>query len=132
MPRFNPIGMAHTEGHRRGPKAWPALARARPTALPISAPGIALGKAASQLVKPAREFRPNGLLAEGPGGAEVLVGGDTMVVALGMQPNRGLADSLREKWDVLHIVGDCVEPAKVGEAVRAGFMAGWHVWGPPR
>ncbi|MCR6704527.1 MAG: FAD-dependent oxidoreductase [Cellulomonas sp.] len=62
-----------------------------------------------------------GLVAEGPDGT-VEVEADTVVSAFGVRAARGLADSLESRVKV-HPVGDCVHPAKVAEAVNAGFEA---------
>jgi len=69
------------------------------------------------------EFRPNGLLTETPDGQK-FVPADTVVLAFGMRPVNELAAEVKARWDEVYEVGDCVTPAKVGEAVRAGFSAG--------
>lgn len=71
-------------------------------------------------------FLPNGLVARTADG-EVTVEGDTIVVALGTRPENELARRLQDAWHEVYVVGDCVTPAKVGDAVRAGFVAGWQV-----
>lgn len=63
-----------------------------------------------------------GLTAHGPDGA-VHLPADTVVTALGVRPARGLADALTAAGRSVHAVGDCVTPAKVGDAVNAGYLA---------
>lgn len=62
-----------------------------------------------------------GLTATGPDG-EVHVDADTVVLAFGVRPATSLTDALAGRAGVVS-VGDCVNPAKVGEAINAGFMA---------
>ncbi|HEY0187898.1 MAG TPA: FAD-dependent oxidoreductase [Cellulomonas sp.] len=63
-----------------------------------------------------------GLVATDPDGAEVRVDADTVLSAFGVRPDRGLPDSLADRPEVVAL-GDCVQPAKVGEAINAGFLA---------
>ncbi|HQY32448.1 MAG TPA: NAD(P)/FAD-dependent oxidoreductase [Actinotalea sp.] len=63
----------------------------------------------------------DGLVATGPDG-EVHVDADSVVLAFGVRPARALADALAGRPGVV-AVGDCVTPAKVGEAINAGFLA---------
>ncbi|NLG28738.1 MAG: FAD-dependent oxidoreductase [Chloroflexi bacterium] len=69
-------------------------------------------------------FLPNGVLAQTQDGKEHTIAGDTTVVAFGMKANNSLVEAVQAKWDDVYVVGDCVSPAKVGEAVRAGWNAG--------
>lgn len=62
-----------------------------------------------------------GLTATGPDG-EVHVDADTVVLAFGVRPATALTEALAGRDGVVS-VGDCVTPAKVGEAINAGFMA---------
>jgi 2-enoate reductase len=71
-----------------------------------------------------KEFRPGGLVSQGPDGKDVFVEGDAVVVAFGLKADNAIVGAVKEKWDEVYVVGDCVKPAKVGEAVRAGFNAG--------
>ncbi|MEE8472139.1 MAG: FAD-dependent oxidoreductase, partial [Dehalococcoidia bacterium] len=49
---------------------------------------------------------------------------DTVVLAGGMKANRGLVGALEGKVADLHVIGDCVEPRRIGEAMKEGFLAG--------
>jgi len=62
----------------------------------------------------------DGLTATGPGGA-VHVAASTVIAAFGVRPNTALTLALSGRANV-HPLGDCVHPAKVGEAVNAAFM----------
>ncbi|UCG82506.1 MAG: FAD-dependent oxidoreductase [Dehalococcoidia bacterium] len=46
---------------------------------------------------------------------------DSVVLALGLKPNRDLADALGDTVSETRIIGDCVEPRKVMDAVWEGF-----------
>lgn len=74
-----------------------------------------------------KEFRATGLIAKGPDGLEVAIEADTVVVAFGMQPDDTLARAIQSKWPEVYVIGDCVKPGKVCEAVRAGFAVGWQI-----
>ncbi|MFQ5826556.1 MAG: FAD-dependent oxidoreductase, partial [Dehalococcoidia bacterium] len=48
---------------------------------------------------------------------------DTVVLAGGMRANRELAQALEGKVADLYIIGDCIEPRRIGEAMAEGFLA---------
>jgi hypothetical protein len=54
------------------------------------------------------------------------VDADTVLSAFGVRPNRELPDALADRPEVIAL-GDCVKPAKVGEAINAGFMAAFEL-----
>jgi 2-enoate reductase len=63
----------------------------------------------------------SGLVAAGIDG-DVRVDADTVIAAFGVRPNSTLSAALEGRENVMS-VGDCVKPAKVGDAINAGFMA---------
>ena len=54
---------------------------------------------------------------------EILTG-DTIVAAVRPKPNSDLYYSLREAFPEVHLVGDCLEPRSIAEALLEGFRAG--------
>ena len=46
---------------------------------------------------------------------------DTIVLAVGLKPNNGLLDMLRDRVPEVYSIGDCVEPRKVIDAIWEGF-----------
>jgi len=46
---------------------------------------------------------------------------DTVVLALGLKPNRELEEALKDKVPEIYVIGDCVEPRKVINAIWEGF-----------
>lgn len=52
---------------------------------------------------------------------------ETVIIAVGVRPNRELADSLESSGLEMYIVGDAVQPRKVLEAIKEGFEAGLKV-----
>ena len=68
-------------------------------------------------------FDEGGLAAVGPDG-EVHLAADTVVTAFGVRPDGGLAEALADAGRSVRAVGDCVQPAKVGEAINAGHLVG--------
>ncbi len=69
---------------------------------------------------------PAGVVAEGPDG-EVTLEADSVVAAFGVRPADELASALAGRGVQVDVVGDCVEPRKVGDAIREGFLAGLTV-----
>lgn len=46
---------------------------------------------------------------------------DTVVLSLGLKPERGLIEALEGKVPELHVIGDCEEPRKIMDAVWSAF-----------
>lgn len=67
-----------------------------------------------------REVAAAGVSYEKDGQVE-FIPADTVVLAVGAQPERSLAEELEGKVAELHVIGDAVKPRKVTEAVREGF-----------
>lgn len=63
-----------------------------------------------------------GVLAEGPDG-QVHLPADTVVTAFGTRPDTSLSGYAFREDPRVHVVGDCVEPGDVGDAVHGGFEA---------
>ncbi len=57
-------------------------------------------------------------------GKEKIVRGDSLILALGLVPNQELTTSLQENFPEVHVIGDCVEPRKIYQAVHEGAFAG--------
>jgi 2,4-dienoyl-CoA reductase-like NADH-dependent reductase (Old Yellow Enzyme family)/thioredoxin reductase len=72
---------------------------------------------------------PNGITVVNSRNQEEFLPGDTVVYAVGMQPNREVVERIRNAaGDVpVYEAGDCTRPAKVCEAARAGFEAGLSI-----
>lgn len=69
-------------------------------------------------------FEKNGVLTKTKDGIEKLIEADTMINAFGMKPNYVTANKISEKYHTkTRQIGDSVNIAKVGEAVRSGFFA---------
>lgn len=74
-----------------------------------------------------REFTAEGLIATDKEGKEQTLKADTIVLALGAKSESKLAEYLKDRVSELYVVGDCVSPRKIGEAMHEGFVAGWRV-----
>ncbi|MGO1591888.1 oxidoreductase [Ancrocorticia sp.] len=48
---------------------------------------------------------------------------DTVISAFGVLPNVSLTKALEDRGIEVQAIGDCVQPAKVGEAIHAGYLA---------
>jgi 2,4-dienoyl-CoA reductase-like NADH-dependent reductase (Old Yellow Enzyme family)/thioredoxin reductase len=57
-------------------------------------------------------------------GEKKVIEADTVVLAAGSTPNNELAAALKGKVDRVLLVGDCVEPRSIMEALEEGFKAG--------
>lgn len=68
-----------------------------------------------------RAIDDDGVLADGPEG-RLRIAADTVVTAFGIRPNTALVGSERLEDPRVHVIGDCVEPGDVGEAVHAAFV----------
>jgi thioredoxin reductase len=51
---------------------------------------------------------------------------ETIVLAMGMKSEKQVADGLRGMREV-YVIGDCVEPQNIREAIAEGYMAGLKV-----
>lgn len=58
------------------------------------------------------------------GEEEVRLEADLAVLAVGLRPNRHLADALANRGVEVHVIGDALEPQGVREAIREGFEVG--------
>ncbi len=57
-------------------------------------------------------------------GDEKFFEADSVVLAVGSKPNRGLSEALRGRVGELYEVGDCVEPRKALQAIHEGWEIG--------
>lgn len=73
------------------------------------------------------EVVDEGLMVTDKQGDRRLIEGDMVVFCTGMASRNELAQALRGKVAQLYIVGDCLEPRKIMEAVREGYEAGLKV-----
>ena len=71
----------------------------------------------------AKEITPQGVVAERDG-KEMILKGDTVVIAAGARSDNKVYEELRGQIADLHLIGDAKSPRKVLEAVAEGFEAG--------
>ncbi|MDY6916851.1 MAG: FAD-dependent oxidoreductase [Chloroflexota bacterium] len=67
------------------------------------------------------EITERGAVVDRNGSSE-LVEGDTVILAVGMKCENGLARELDGKVPELHVIGDAVQPRRIKEAVEEGFL----------
>lgn len=60
-------------------------------------------------------------------GASEFIRGDTVVLALGYETNKQLAEELEGRVTELYLVGDCAEPRTAKEAIGEGFRVGLRI-----
>lgn len=73
------------------------------------------------------EIREDGASVAVAGKKTSEVKADTVVIAVGLQPNTRLLDTVRDKVPDVYAVGDCVEPRMVMSAIWEGFHAALHI-----
>ncbi len=49
---------------------------------------------------------------------------DSVILALGLKPNQDLLEPLRKNFPEVQVIGDCLEPRKIYQAVHEGAFAG--------
>jgi 2,4-dienoyl-CoA reductase-like NADH-dependent reductase (Old Yellow Enzyme family)/thioredoxin reductase len=52
---------------------------------------------------------------------------DTVILATGSSPNSELAEQLKGKVAELHVIGDCVEPRRIQNAIHEGYRTGLDI-----
>lgn len=57
----------------------------------------------------------------------LFIKGETVILALGMQPENRLAEELRQRGISFHSIGDCAEPRDELEAIREGAEVGRQI-----
>ena len=57
-------------------------------------------------------------------GSENRVGADTVVVAAGSEPDRQFLERMQGTVSEIFVVGDCIKPRRVLEAIAEGFKVG--------
>ena len=69
-----------------------------------------------------KEITEHGVIVDHRGKQQIIEA-ETVVLALGAEPNRELADQLKKMDIELYIVGDCAKVGRLPDAVEAGFKA---------
>ena len=62
------------------------------------------------------------------GAQEALEGVDSIVLATGPRANDELYFALKDAFENVHRIGDCVAPRKLDHAVYEGYLAGCELW----
>ena len=69
------------------------------------------------------EITEQGAVALDKGGTRVVLPCDTVVVAVGYRPRSGEVEALRESAPEVMVIGDCLKPRRVLQAIRTGYDA---------
>jgi 2,4-dienoyl-CoA reductase-like NADH-dependent reductase (Old Yellow Enzyme family)/thioredoxin reductase len=69
-------------------------------------------------------IEPDRVLLSGPGGRAEEVPSDSVILALGLKPNQELVQPLKENFRECHMIGDCLEPRRIYQAVHEGAFVG--------
>jgi len=67
------------------------------------------------------EITDKGLVMTDQQGNKRALEADTIIIAIGLEPNRELVEPLQGKVPELHVIGDCVESRRVINAIWEGF-----------
>jgi 2,4-dienoyl-CoA reductase-like NADH-dependent reductase (Old Yellow Enzyme family)/thioredoxin reductase len=73
------------------------------------------------------EINDSGVVIRDNKGRRKTVEADTIVLATGAVPNSGLAAELQLQNIAVHLVGDCITPGKIAEAIRDGARVGREI-----
>lgn len=73
------------------------------------------------------EINKQGVVVATKEGAERVVEADTVVVAAGAKPAAELGKALEGKVAELYLIGDCVSPRRIGDAIRDGATVGFRI-----
>jgi 2,4-dienoyl-CoA reductase-like NADH-dependent reductase (Old Yellow Enzyme family)/thioredoxin reductase len=52
---------------------------------------------------------------------------DQIILAVGYVPNQELADELKQKFREVHLIGDCVQPRKILNAIQEGYQVALNI-----
>jgi 2,4-dienoyl-CoA reductase (NADPH2) len=70
------------------------------------------------------EVTPSGMVVTTKEGKRVVIEADTIIPALPMHPNTGLAETIKGKVPEVYLIGDCREPRLIPDAVADGWRVG--------
>jgi len=74
-----------------------------------------------------REIKDGEAIVVEAGGGEASVGADLVILARGSTPEPSSVDLLRTRVPEVYVVGDCVEPRAIPEALYEGALAGCRI-----
>ncbi len=64
------------------------------------------------------------VLLSGGNGEQKEVAADSVILALGLKANQAMLGPLKENFAEFQVIGDCLEPRKIYQAVHEGAFAG--------
>ncbi|WP_455542469.1 oxidoreductase [Intestinibacter sp.] len=70
------------------------------------------------------KINEDGVLCKDSDGNEILVPGNSVVLAVGQKPNRDIVNSLLNAAPIVREIGDCVRPSNITNAIYQGYHAG--------
>ncbi len=70
------------------------------------------------------QIKDGGVLLAGCNWTQKYLPTDSVILALGMVPDQKLADPLRKIVPEVHLIGDCLEPRKIYQAIHEGSFLG--------
>ena len=71
----------------------------------------------------AKQITDEGILCVNTAGEEILIPADTVIVAAGIRPLDRAANALRGTAPIVELIGDCVRPGLIRDAVFRGYHA---------
>jgi NADH dehydrogenase FAD-containing subunit len=73
------------------------------------------------------EIVSGGVIIDKDGRTEKIDDVDTIVFAVGAKSENALANALKQKGILMTMIGDCVEPGKIMDAVEEGFRVAYYL-----
>ncbi|MCM8711223.1 NAD(P)/FAD-dependent oxidoreductase [Clostridium sp. SYSU_GA19001] len=74
------------------------------------------------------EFKKDGVVVF-KDGEELFIKADTVIFSTGNKSNSDVVEKLKDafKGKEVYVIGDCLKPGKIGDAVRSGYMAAMSI-----
>jgi len=66
-----------------------------------------------------KKITPDTMVVENVNREEMTLKADTIILALGMKPNRTLEDEMRNSGIPFYTIGDCVQPRRIAQAIHS-------------
>jgi 2-enoate reductase len=75
----------------------------------------------------AKEITSKSVICSAEDGSTLELFADSVILAVGLKPERQLYDALVGKSRDVYQIGDCKEPRKIGDAIWEGCMLALHI-----
>jgi len=74
-----------------------------------------------------KEISGDYLICTGEDDQDIRIPFDLVITATGTRPNTELTAQINENFPEVYVIGDCVRPGKIGEAIHKGYITGTRI-----